>query len=109
MCIRDRSNPGDYYIVDLYKNQVNQLYQSRPWLDRSKLAKREFVTYTARDGLEIPALLTSLKKKQIKIISSFFLMEDQILNNELDSMLGLSFLQIWELMFFNQILEDRLV
>lgn len=60
------SNPGDYYIVDLYKNQVNQLYQSRPWLDRSKLAKREFVTYTARDGLEIPALLTLTSKETDK-------------------------------------------
>ena len=64
--VSNTNNPGDYYIVDLYKNAVNLLYQSRPWLDRSKLAKAQPVTYTARDGLEIPALLTLATKETDK-------------------------------------------
>ncbi len=64
--VQGSNNPGDYYIVDLYKNSVNLLYQIRPWLDRSKLAKTTAVKYYARDGLEIPALLTLTKKETDK-------------------------------------------
>ena len=64
--VQGSNNPGDYYIVDLYKNSVNLLYQERPWLDRSKLAKTTAVKYYARDGLEIPALLTLTKKETDK-------------------------------------------
>ena len=39
------------------------LYQRNPWLDRNKLVKATPVQYTARDGLEIPALLTLTNKK----------------------------------------------
>ena len=64
--VQGSNNPGDYYIVDLYKNSVNLLYQERPWLDRSKLAKTTAIKYYARDGLEIPALLTLTKKETDK-------------------------------------------
>tara|TARA_B100000575_G_scaffold71703_1_gene55801 strand:- start:1479 stop:3518 length:2040 start_codon:yes stop_codon:yes gene_type:complete len=64
--VSSSNNPGDYYVVDLYKNTVDLLFQNRPWLDRDSLAKAEFITYTARDGLEIPALLTKSTKKTDK-------------------------------------------
>tara|TARA_B100000963_G_scaffold59841_1_gene47809 strand:- start:1092 stop:3131 length:2040 start_codon:yes stop_codon:yes gene_type:complete len=64
--VSSSNNPGDYYVVDLYKNTVDLLFQNRPWLDRDSLAKAEFVTYTARDGLEIPALLTKTTKETDK-------------------------------------------
>ena len=64
--VQGSNNPGDYYIVDLYKNSVNLLYQKSPWLDRSTLAKTTAVKYYARDGLEIPALLTLTKKETDK-------------------------------------------
>ena len=60
------SNPGQIYIVDLHNDTINILAEIAPWLDRSKLAKTIPVTYTARDGLEIPAYLTLATKKTDK-------------------------------------------
>jgi dipeptidyl aminopeptidase/acylaminoacyl peptidase len=58
--------PGEYFLVDLTKGSVQSLFKTRPWLDRSKLSKAKEVRYTARDGLEIPALLTLTKVKTDK-------------------------------------------
>ena len=60
------NNPGEYFYVDINEGRVESLFKSRPWLDRSKLSKAKSVIYTARDGLEIPALLTLTKKKTDK-------------------------------------------
>ena len=64
--VRNTNNPGDYYLVDFNKGSVKLLFQSSPWLDRSKLAKAKHVKYTTRDGMEIPALLTLTKQKTDK-------------------------------------------
>ena len=34
------------------------MWTIKPWLDRSKLSKKEFIKYKARDGLTIPAYLS---------------------------------------------------
>ena len=60
------NNPGEYFYVDLAKGEVKSLHKTRPWLDRSKLPAAKSVIYTARDGLEIPALLTLTKEKTDK-------------------------------------------
>ena len=55
------NNPGEYYYLDLDKGELKPLFTSHPWLDRSKLSKKEFVKYEARDGLTIPAYLSQRK------------------------------------------------
>ncbi|MEI9904263.1 MAG: hypothetical protein WDN06_09970 [Asticcacaulis sp.] len=48
--------PPQYY---LYKGgQLLPLGGERPWIDPASLGKPEFVTYKARDGLDIPAFIT---------------------------------------------------
>lgn len=49
--------PGEYYLLIGGQNLV-QLGRSRPLLDPDELAEMSYVTYKARDGLEIPAYLT---------------------------------------------------
>ena len=60
------NNPGDIYLVDFNKGAVKLLFQKSPWLDRSELVRAKQVVYTARDGLEIPSLLTLTKQKTDK-------------------------------------------
>ena len=64
--VSSSNNPGEYYFVDLKQGQVIPLHTRNPWLDREKLAKTFPVSYTARDGLEIPAYLTLTKEKTDK-------------------------------------------
>ncbi len=52
------NNPGEYYYLDMEKGSLTELYKSRPWLDRSKLSKSEFIEYQSRDGLTIAAYLS---------------------------------------------------
>lgn len=48
--------PPQYY---LYKDgKLQSLGGAKPWIDPKTLGKPEFVTYKARDGLEIPAFIT---------------------------------------------------
>ena len=64
--VSNTNNPGDYYLVNLNEGTVKLLFQRSPWLDRDKLVKATPVKYYARDGLEIPALLTLTKQKTDK-------------------------------------------
>ncbi|CAL4867144.1 Dipeptidyl aminopeptidase BIII [Asticcacaulis sp. MM231] len=48
--------PSQYY---LYKdNKLQSLGGAKPWIDPKTLGKPDFVTFKARDGLEIPAFIT---------------------------------------------------
>lgn len=51
-------NPGTIYLLDTEKRALEELAQTRPWIDPKQMAERKPVHYTARDGLEIPAFLT---------------------------------------------------
>ena len=93
--VSNTNNPGDYYIVDLYKNSVN-LYIKVALADRSKLAKAQPVTYTARDGLEIPALLTLATKETDKNYFIILPHGGLILNNISVTIRGFNSLQIEE-------------
>lgn len=64
--VSNSNNPGDYYLVNLKEGTVKLLFQIAPWLDRDMLVKSKPVKYIARDGLEIPALLTLTKQKTDK-------------------------------------------
>ncbi|TQV66499.1 S9 family peptidase [Exilibacterium tricleocarpae] len=50
--------PPDYYRLDLNRNALEFLASERPELVGMQFAPMTRITYTARDGLEIPAYLT---------------------------------------------------
>jgi dipeptidyl aminopeptidase/acylaminoacyl peptidase len=51
-------NPGEAYLLDASTMKLDRLYASEPWIDPKVMAPSRWVTYKARDGLPIPALLT---------------------------------------------------
>ncbi|MCF6262271.1 MAG: prolyl oligopeptidase family serine peptidase [Xanthomonadales bacterium] len=50
------SHPPAYHLL-LDGKQVQTLGRQRPWIDSKDIGTQKWVTYTARDGLEIPAIL----------------------------------------------------
>ncbi|MEQ3746726.1 MAG: prolyl oligopeptidase family serine peptidase [Henriciella sp.] len=50
--------PIQYYIYDIETPSISYAGGEAPWLEETPLGKVESVTYTARDGLEIPAYMT---------------------------------------------------
>lgn len=48
--------PAWFLLVD--KSKVAGIGSLRPWIDQNSLGKGEFIYYTARDGLKIPAFVT---------------------------------------------------
>jgi dienelactone hydrolase len=52
-----RHPPSFYLLLD--KSKVVAVGASRPWIDPDALGEQTLVYYTARDGLKIPALLTT--------------------------------------------------
>ena len=52
-------DPGSTYLYDRAAGTVERLYQSRPDLPSEHLAPMEAIRYEARDGLTIPAYLTT--------------------------------------------------
>lgn len=51
------ADPASYYILRNF-NDLRLLGHSRPWLDNYPMARPELVHFDARDGLEIPGVLT---------------------------------------------------
>ena len=49
--------PTAYFLL-LDKTKVAVIGSQRPWIDTEALGESKFVYYTARDGLQIPAILT---------------------------------------------------
>lgn len=54
-------DPGSVYLYDRKKKKIELLYRSRPDLPAEHLAEMKPIRYMARDGLEIPAYLTTPK------------------------------------------------
>nr|WP_220338328.1 alpha/beta fold hydrolase [Wenzhouxiangella sediminis] len=54
-------DPGTTYLFDWENMEVSELYRSRPELPVEHMAEMEPIRYEARDGLEIPAYLTTPK------------------------------------------------
>jgi len=55
--IQDTKTP-EFFLFDTENNRLNQLFDSRPWVDDSKLAAMQPITVTARDGVELHGYLT---------------------------------------------------
>ena len=51
-------NPGEAFLLDSKTMRMEKLFSYRPWIDSRSMAPMKWVRYPARDGLEIPALLT---------------------------------------------------
>lgn len=49
--------PPAYFLL-LGKSKVAVIGSSRPWIKEEQLGKSDFVYYSARDGLKVPAILT---------------------------------------------------
>ena len=49
-------HPAAYHLL-IDRKSVNTLGNQRPWIDSEDIGKQKWVYYTARDGLEIPAIL----------------------------------------------------
>ena len=49
-------NPTAYHLL-IDRKKVQTLGKQRPWIDSADLGEQRWLTYTARDGLEIPAIL----------------------------------------------------
>lgn len=54
-------DPGTVYLFDWQEMTVETLYETRPELPTEHLAPMQAIRYPARDGLEIPAYLTTPK------------------------------------------------
>src|SRR5437588_11158129 len=51
-------NPGEAFLLDAKTMWMEKLFSYRPWIDPRSMAPTKWVRYPARDGLQIPALLT---------------------------------------------------
>src|SRR5207237_1658461 len=51
-------NPGEAFLLDAKTMRMEKLFSYRPWIDPRSMAPTKWVRYPARDGLQIPALLT---------------------------------------------------
>ena len=51
------TNPGGYYLYDASRG-LEELPQSRPWINKEHISPRTYMPYVARDGLKIPAWVT---------------------------------------------------
>ena len=55
--VSSAQKPTEYYLL-LDKAKVAVIGGQRPWIDQSALGESEFIYYTARDGMTIPAFVT---------------------------------------------------
>ena len=51
-------DPGTYHLFDAEARKLETIVRTREWLDPALMAERRFITYKARDGMEIPAWVT---------------------------------------------------
>jgi dipeptidyl aminopeptidase/acylaminoacyl peptidase len=52
------TNPGQYFLFDKVQKKLEPLLGIRPFAEKEKLAKVEYITYPAADGTMIPGYLT---------------------------------------------------
>jgi acetyl esterase/lipase len=57
--VESDAHPPSYYLVNtMPKLSIAKIGSERPWIDATKLGETRWVRYKARDGLEIPVILT---------------------------------------------------
>ena len=63
-------DPGTVYLFDWQEMDVEKLYETRPELPTEHLAPMQAIRYTSRDGVEIPAYLTTPKGVEAKNLAT---------------------------------------
>lgn len=58
IAVIDDNRTPEYYVHDAKTNQLRLLFDAQPWIDDSKLAATEPVTFTTRDGLTLHGYLS---------------------------------------------------
>lgn len=56
------TDPGQYFLYDTEKERLIGLGSARPGIDPARMGRRDFIRYKARDGLEVPAWVTTPKE-----------------------------------------------
>lgn len=50
--------PGTYFLINTHTYKVQKLFDAAPWIDPNQMAERRPMTFTARDGTVLEAILT---------------------------------------------------
>src|SRR5205085_9678637 len=50
--------PMTYFLYNKETKQVNKVGESHPGINPAQMGRQQFIRYKARDGMEIPAVLT---------------------------------------------------
>lgn len=50
--------PGTYFLINTHTYKVQKLFDAAPWIDPNQMAERRPMTFTARDGTRLEAILT---------------------------------------------------
>jgi dipeptidyl aminopeptidase/acylaminoacyl peptidase len=50
--------PGTYFLINTHTYKVQKLFDAAPWIDPNQMAERRPMTFTARDGTKLEAILT---------------------------------------------------
>ena len=58
-------DPGSYYLYDRETGAARFLLAPRQWIDPEQMSRMEPISFTARDGLEIPGYLTLPKDRKL--------------------------------------------
>ena len=58
------TDPGVFYLYDVDKKKIIELFQSRRWIKPEQMASMEPITFNARDGLALHGYLTRPPGKQ---------------------------------------------
>jgi dipeptidyl aminopeptidase/acylaminoacyl peptidase len=58
-------DPGSYYLYDRETGAARFLLAPRQWIDPEQMSRMEPISFTARDGLEIPGYLTLPKDRKM--------------------------------------------
>jgi dipeptidyl aminopeptidase/acylaminoacyl peptidase len=51
-------DPGTYYLFDADRKGLELIARTREWIDPNLISERKFITYKARDGMEMHAYVT---------------------------------------------------
>ncbi|WP_417437137.1 prolyl oligopeptidase family serine peptidase [Idiomarina abyssalis] len=58
LSVSSANHPREFYLFDAEKRALSLIIKSKPWLDKEEIPQTEIISYKARDGLTIKALLT---------------------------------------------------
>lgn len=62
--VESANDPAVFFLFNRENNQLTELVQASPWLEKDKIPQTEVIVYQSRDGLNIHALLTLPKDKK---------------------------------------------